>query len=120
LWDEIRKDPDLAYLNPHLFPDWAKARADLHDVGFGGQRRGLYLGQTILQLMENVYLDLQLDTESGNVDNQGWMRLFRRWAASSLVQQAYELSQDTYVDRFRKFCQQELKFPPREAKAATP
>jgi len=120
LWDEIRKDPDLAYLDPQLFPDWAKARADPHDAGFGGQRRGLYLGQTILQLMENVYLDLHLDTESEHVDNQGWMRLFRRWAASSLVQQAYELSEDTYGDRFRKFCQQELKFPPREAKAATP
>jgi hypothetical protein len=29
-------------------------------------------------------------------------------------------SQDAFGDRFRKFCQQELKFPPREAKAATP
>ena len=38
LWDEIRKDPHLAYLDPQLFPDWAKARAEPHNPGFGGQQ----------------------------------------------------------------------------------
>lgn len=121
VWDELRKDPGLAFLDPQLFPGWAKwaeGRANLPEATYQGQRRGLYLGQQLLQLMENVYLDLHLDQESGHPDNQGWMTLFQNWANSHWLQDAYVLSRETYGARFQKFCEEKLKLPPQRTKAA--
>lgn len=118
LWDELRKDSDLAYLDPQLFPAWGNGGPDPRTPVYPGQRRGLYIGQTILQLMENVYLDLHLQQELKHPDNRGWMTLFQTWAKSPQIQEAYRLSHATYGARFRKFCEQELKLPPPEAQAA--
>jgi hypothetical protein len=58
--------------------------------------------------MQNVYLDLHLDTEWDHPDNKGWKALFLRWAESPTLREAYELSGTTFGDRFRQFCDREL------------
>jgi hypothetical protein len=106
LWHEIRKAGLDQVLDQELFPGWRK---DLGGAGYENIRQGLYLCQTILQLMQNVYLDLHLDTEWDHPDNKGWKALFLRWAESPTLREAYELSGSTFGDRFRQFCDQRLK-----------
>jgi hypothetical protein len=89
LWHEIRKAGLDQMLDRELFPGWRK---DLGGEDYQSVRQGLYLCQTILQLMQNVYLDLHLDTEWDHPDNKGWKALFLRWAESSTLQEAYQLS----------------------------
>ena len=105
LWHEIRKAGLDQMLDRELFPGW---RQDLGGDGYQSVRQGLYLCQTILQLMQNVYLDLHLDTEWDHPDNKGWKALFLRWAESQTLREAYELSGSTFGDRFRQFCSQRL------------
>jgi hypothetical protein len=100
LWHEIRKDPDAIPLDSHLFPGAST-----------GSRGGLYLAQSILQLMENVYLDLNLETKWEHPDNQGWQVLFKRWTKADFVREAYRVSGDTYGSRFRYFCETQLELP---------
>jgi hypothetical protein len=105
LWHEIRKSGLDQVLDRELFPGW---RTDPGDSGYKSAREGLYLCQTILQLMQNVYLDLHLDTEWDHPDNKGWKALFLRWAESPTLREAYALSGSTFGDRFRQFCDQRL------------
>jgi len=105
LWNEIRKG-DLAFkLDQELFPGWSR---DPGDEGHPSVRKGLYLCQTILQLMENVFLDLHLETEWDHPDNEGWRNLFETWAKSPTLQEVYRNSSATYGGRFRQFCEKQL------------
>lgn len=105
LWDEIRKGDAAFNLDRELFPGW---NLDPGTQGHPSIRRGLYLCQTILQLMENVYLDLHLESEWEHPDNEGWRALFLHWAASPTLQEVYENSSGTYGGRFRQFCEKRL------------
>ena len=124
LWDEIRKG-DAAYnLDRELFPGWSR---DPGAEGHPDVRRGLYICQTILQLMENVYLDLHLETDWEHPDNEGWRTLFQHWAGSPTLQEVYQSSSGTYGGRFRLFCERKLNLrkvdppppPPPQAKKAS-
>jgi hypothetical protein len=105
LWHELRKAGLDQVLDQELFPGWRK---DVEETSYQTIRQGLYLCQTILQLMQNVYLDLHLDTEWEHPDNKGWKALFVRWAESPTLREAYGLSASTFGDRFRQFCHQRL------------
>jgi hypothetical protein len=62
----------------------------------------------MIQLMEDVYLDLNLEDEVQfkHPDHQGWVELFKRWTASKALQEVWETSRDTYGQRFRIFCRE--------------
>ncbi|HLH44394.1 MAG TPA: patatin-like phospholipase family protein [Bryobacteraceae bacterium] len=107
LWREIGAAGDVAALDSQLFPGWSEKSPNGEPQP--SSRRGLYISQSIIQLMENVYLDLNLETQWEHPDNEGWRVLFTRWAQSPIVQQAYRLSGDTYGSRFRRFCEARLK-----------
>jgi hypothetical protein len=100
LWDEVRKEQIGDVLDKELFPGW---NLDPTATGHDKTRKDLYLCQSILQLMENVYLDLHLDTELEHADNKGWRELFVYWAGSTKLKLAYDLSGSTYGRRFQKF-----------------
>lgn len=59
--------------------------------------------QRLIQLMENVYLDLHLDSDGDHMDNLGWMNLFRYWVNQDIMQAAWENSKETFGERFGKF-----------------
>ncbi len=71
-------------------------------------RVGFYLCSSMVQLMENVYLDLDLEHEWAHPDNRGWMNLFRHWASSQIFRQTWAVSAATYGARFQTFCQRQL------------
>jgi hypothetical protein len=62
----------------------------------------------MMQLMENVYTDLNLESDYNHPDNRGWMNLFRHWSWSGMFRVAWTVSACTFGARFQKFCEKHL------------
>lgn len=54
-------------------------------------------------LMENVYLDMNLEDTWEHEDNKGWMELFKQWANSPKLRDTWNLTKSTYGVRFQSF-----------------
>lgn len=127
--DRIRTDDRLRFLDRQLHPEWAHLE---HAVGADAPdqpwlpndamalRAAFYLCESIIQLMENVYLDVRLETTYDHPDNRGWMNLFRRFAAAGMLRVAWALSGATYGARFQSFCEQHLGLGDVSLNAAPP
>jgi hypothetical protein len=104
LWANIGKGPGLEFLDTQLNKQWpASPTAEF--------RSAFYVGAQMLQLMENVYLDLNFEEAWRHPDNNGWRELFLAWADSKTVKDTWELTSETYGIRFRYFCNRELRLP---------
>ncbi len=77
------------------------------------RRAGRFLCQRLFQLMENVYLDLDLARTTSEEDNSGWMNLFRHWARFTFVENEWKTAKPTFGERFAAFWDQQLA-PPRQ------
>ncbi|WP_295432956.1 patatin-like phospholipase family protein [uncultured Thiodictyon sp.] len=115
----LRKDLDLAFLDEQFYPEWRH----LMNAGPGQEaapttrllpdqpaqvRAGFYFCSQLLQLMENVYVDLNLETQYDHPDNRGWMNLFRHWSWAQMFQVTWAISASTYGIRFQRFCRRRL------------
>lgn len=115
--DRIRSDERLRFLDRQLHPEWAHLE---QAVGAGGSnhpwlpddahslRAAFYLCESIVRLMETVYIDAGLETTGDHPDNRGWMNLFRRFAAVGMVRVAWAVSGADYGARFQSFCEEHL------------
>lgn len=138
VFDELRADGDLAGLHGEIYKDFeglppavkltaAQMRAgelasdlpaaeasdpttpppeDGREAELG--RKGFYICNSLIQLMEDVYLDLQLETDYRHPDNRGWMNLFRHWSGSDTFRKTWAVSASTYGLRFQDFCGRRL------------
>ncbi len=77
-------------------------------VGEWERRQGFYFCNSLIQLMENVYLDLDLGNEHFHPDNRGWMNLFRHWSWSGMFKATWAICASTYGSRFQSFCEERL------------
>ncbi len=122
LMRRLREDPDLQFLDTQMTPEWERLMADASDaarvtpaVSLGlpprvAQRRaGFHFCNAILQLMEDVYLDLNLETQHDHPDNAGWMNLFDHWSWSTMFRVTWMISASCYGARFRSFCEARLR-----------
>lgn len=127
---EIKNDEDFKFMDYHIYPEWerlvqkkentsSKAKSDPEAdhapaINFWLPsdsrqiRKGFYLCNLMMQLMENVYTDLNLETEHNHPDNRGWMNLFRHWSWSGMFRVAWTISACTFGARFQKFCEKHL------------
>jgi Patatin-like phospholipase len=71
-------------------------------------RAGFFLCNQVIQLMESVYLDLNLEEEYAHPDNYGWMNFFRHWSWSAMFRAAWAVCACNYGARFQRFCQSQL------------
>ena len=125
LFAQLRADADLQFLDEQFYPEWRAL------VNHGGPleavaaipqlpsdeielRKGFYFCSSLIQLMENVYLDLNLEWEAEHPDNTGWLSLFEHWTWSSMFNATWAISASTYGDRFRNFV--ERRFAVKSAK----
>jgi hypothetical protein len=100
LIERIRKEPELgAYLDSGLFPGMQALNSNPKV-----QRSAFYFCTSLIQLMENVYLDLNLEDNLNHPDNAGWNRVFSNWAKNPTFQEAWVLSRNTYGLTFQKWC----------------
>lgn len=122
LFERLRTSDELGFLHEQFYPEWqtllsqdsrmpAKHRPEMWNLPSDetSLRHGFYFCNSLIQLMENVYLDLDLDSEWTHPDNSGWMNVFRHWTWSSMFRITWAISAATYGRRFRAFCRQRLK-----------
>jgi predicted acylesterase/phospholipase RssA len=72
-------------------------------------RDEFYVCNRMIQLMENVYADLDLESNWDHPHVEGWMRVFKRWVNLPEFQRTWKISECTYADRFRNFYNERLK-----------
>ena len=115
LMERLRQDPSLSFLDTSLYPGFhpvVNAAAPSREA----LRNSFYLCNSLIQLMEKVFIDLNLqaETEQNHPHNAGWIKLFQQWVQSPFFRAAWKISSKTYGESFRKFCQQKLGLPLRE------
>lgn len=127
IYDRMRLDGNLRFLDGQIYPEWAKlaervtpapqqARHGMLPASADELRAGFYLCNTLIQLMENVYADLRLEEEFAHPDNRGWMNLFRHWAGSGMFRVTWAICIANYGARFQQFCQRHLDLDTGELK----
>jgi len=111
LMERLRQDSDLSFLDVSLYPGFDSIlRQPQNDKVL---RKAFYFCNSLIQLMENVFLDLDLQSESElkHPHNAGWIKLFQQWAKSPVFVEAWKISSKTYGESFRKFCHHQLHLP---------
>lgn len=117
IYERLRNDQQLRFLDAQIYPNWraiaagTKYEAPLEQWlpdSYLELREGFYLCNGVMQLMENVYLDLELETQFDHPDNRGWMNLFRHWAWCNMFRVTWAMSAATYGMRFQSFCKRHL------------
>ena len=82
LWSTLQADPNLHFLGHELFaqlPTSPPPNADQLVAAF-------YYYRQVIQLMENVFLNIQLDNTWHHPDHAGWKNLLQLWADSATFQ----------------------------------
>lgn len=120
LMERLRKDQDLRFMAAQISPEWTTLMRESIDPT-GAQmwlphtdrelRAGFQLCNSMIQLMETVYIDLNLEEEWAHPDNRGWMNLFNHWVWSSMFRVTWAASVSCYGARFQTFCQKRLELP---------
>lgn len=114
LMEQLRTDADLQFLCGQITPEWEAlmrdAQAEPRGQGwlprrYAERRAGFFFCNSLIQLMENVYLDLVMECNYAHPDNRGWMNLFHHWAWSSMFRVAWAISAPCYGARFQSFCE---------------
>ena len=101
LVERMRTSGNLAGLREVFYPDFKGSDKEWDEF--------LYCN-SLLQLMENVYIDLHLEENCGHPDNQGWIAVFKTWWASEAFQKrTWPVVKGTFGDRFAAWCERTLK-----------
>jgi hypothetical protein len=117
----LRRDESLRFLDGQIYPEWDELmkgrvypeRANLSlPVSATEVRAGFYFCNNLLELMQNVYLDLNLEEEHDHPDNRGWINLFKHWSWATMFRATYAICCSTYGARFQTFCRRHLELQP--------
>ncbi|HEV8397252.1 MAG TPA: patatin-like phospholipase family protein [Vicinamibacterales bacterium] len=133
IWTVLRTSKTLNFLDGQMFPEMpalmglppealppgvpAAARA-LPNVNYWlpktepERREGFYVCVQMLQLMEDVFLDFDLDQYYDHIDNRGWMNLFQHWSWSGMLCATWAMTGSTFDPRFQRFCWTRLDLRP--------
>jgi hypothetical protein len=117
-------DPELASYTHQLYPEinperstgsaFARSVDPLLVLERSPDERHLnklvHVCNTQLELMENVFIALELDRERNRQHhiNRGWMNLFRRWSQAPYFRLMWSFSIGTYSVGFQHFCREQL------------
>ena len=114
----IKGDPNLRFMDAQIFPEWKslmRHTVDPLDVNLWlpdrneEVRAGFYACSLMIQLMENVYIDLNLDDTHDHPGNRGWTNLFMHWAWSGMFRVTWTISACMFSGEFQKFCERHLR-----------
>ncbi len=116
----IREDKALRFLDAEIYPEWNVINPPKASAGAAARqmlrlpateeelRAGFYLCASMIQLMESVYIDLDLEQYHDHPDNRGWMNLFKQWSWSGMFRTVWTVTASTYGARFQTFCARRL------------
>lgn len=106
IWERFRTAPLLEGLLTELMADRPSPLPDPIPGAIRGEQLAACLELT--QLMENVFIALQLDDFWTHPDNHGWVALFNSWAKSGTFRAAWKQSRHTFGSSFVYFCEHRL------------
>jgi hypothetical protein len=113
IWDRFRTTPTLSTLLKELMADspspWPRIGVAPTPDSVQGEELAMCL--QLIQLMENVFISLQLDDFWTHPDNRGWVTLFTSWAKCGTFCQAWRQTRDTFGVGFVYFCENKLGLP---------
>lgn len=101
----LSENDKLRFLDSEILPGFPPA--DLPEPLSPEIRQAKLLITDFIQLMEDVYLDLNLDDDSqfGHPNNAGWITLFRRWKTGPTFNEVWNAVGNTYGSAFQRFYQ---------------
>jgi hypothetical protein len=94
----------FSHFDESIFSQWTPIDSTQRS-GVELERSARYWCNGIIQLMENVYVDLELDDpkERDHPDNAGWLLLFRSWSVTPLFRRTWGIVGSAYGARFQRF-----------------
>ena len=100
MFSMIRSNPGLHDLGAQLFPN-----SKIKPSGIGNPVGEFYLSMMLLQLVEDLYFELELEREEWFRDPHisGWRYLFRLWKRVPAVQAAWKSQYATFRADFQRF-----------------
>jgi hypothetical protein len=112
IWERFRTTPGLQPLLRELMADrpstWPPPQDSPHPLPNNVDGEQLAMCLELIQLMENVFIALQLDDFWTHPDNRGWVALFTSWAKSGTFRQAWKQTRTTFGSGFVYFCENRL------------
>ena len=124
----LRRDESLRFLDAQIYPEWdelmrgreAPHRSSLSLPSSAREARaGFYFCINLLELMQSVYLDLNLEEEYDHPDTRGWMNLFKHWSWATMLRATYAICCSTFGARFQTFCGRRLDLAPGEPRVVS-
>jgi hypothetical protein len=130
LFERLRTSKELGFLSRQFYPEWRNLLgASVVDASLQTEdlllvpddedqlRQAFYFCNSLIQLMESVYVALNLETNWRHPDLSGWVNVFNHWAWSGMFRATWAVSAATYGGRFRAFCEQRLNLTLGEVEA---
>jgi predicted acylesterase/phospholipase RssA len=120
LQDTMREQEILSFLDGQIFPEWDYLmHGGQHEIDTSlwlpvkmeELRAGFYFSLNLLELMQDIYLDLNLDEEWEHPDNRGWMNLFKHFSWVGMLRATYGVVRSNFGARFQRFCDVHLALP---------
>ena len=117
LFKQLREHEKLAFLDAQIYPEWERLTKNAQpprstNLWLPNEqdaiRHGFYYCNSLIQLMESVYLDLNLEQDYDHPDNRGWMNLFNHWSWAGMFRLTWAISASTYGARFQRFCERRV------------
>lgn len=99
---ELEANPQLNRFRRELYPEVSVDNASTSDFD------ELHATSHMLQVMENAWLTLNLDTYHDHPLNTGWISVFERWSQSDLVRKYWPVLRGEYSQSFVRYCEQQL------------
>jgi GNAT superfamily N-acetyltransferase len=104
----LRDDPELLRYDLEIYPELRS----VFGIDPGGvaldPRAAIHTCNLQIQLMEQVYLAVNLNEFHGHALNRGWMNLFRRWTSSATFRLFWPTLCGMYSRQFVHFADQHL------------
>jgi hypothetical protein len=94
LLERVRKDPKLARIDAAFFGK---------NLPAANQRDPMFIGVALLDLMQRIFIDLDLERASDHPHNKGWMEIFHLWRKLDAVELAWRATKNNYGRRFQWF-----------------
>ena len=119
IWSDMRSDPHLRFLDDHIYGEWRRLLEGVKNpkppeanfwlpASQKERRSGFFMCQRMIQLMEKVYVDLNLEEYWDHPDNRGWINLFNHWVYSGMFRITWAVTASSYGARFQAFCERRL------------
>jgi GNAT superfamily N-acetyltransferase len=105
----LHDDPHLARYDLEIYPEVVSLLgANPAAASTTDERAQLHFCNMQLDLMENIFLAIELEKSYAYALNRGWMNLFRRWAMTETFQKLWPGLRGGYSRQFTDFVEEHL------------